>query len=149
MKAGIVQRIFRDHFETYRGEHAVGERERRAAWNIMTCRTAEQGFHVDACPKGHYQVILNNSCKHRSCPQCGMTETEIWLERRRLQSLACRYFHIVFTLSHDLHGDLAKEPETVYGFDVSCSVAHAEGTVRGWALAGGAAWSNRGVSELG
>lgn len=102
MKAGIVQRIFRDHFETYEGEHPVGERERWAAWNMMTCRTAEQGFHVDACPKGHYQVILNNSCKHRSCPQCGLTETEIWLERRRLQALDCRYFHIVFTLSHAL-----------------------------------------------
>ncbi len=103
MKAGIVQKIFCDHFDTYRSGHAVGGRERRAAWNIMTCRTAEQGFHIDACPKGHYQVIMNNSCKHRSCPQCGMTETEIWLERRKLQSLACRYFHMVFTLSHDLH----------------------------------------------
>ena len=102
MKAGIVQKIFCDHFETYEGEHPVGERERWAAWNMMTCRTAEQGFHVDACPKGHYQVILNNSCKHRSCPQCGLTETEIWLERRRLQALDCRYFHIVFTLSHEL-----------------------------------------------
>ena len=103
MKAGIVQKIFCDHFETYRREHPVSERERWAAWNMMTCRTPEQGYHVDACPKGHYQVILNNSCKHRSCPQCGLTETEIWLERRRLQALECRYFHIVFTLSHELH----------------------------------------------
>ena len=103
MEAGIVQRIFCDHFETYQREHPVGGRERWAAWNMMTCRTPEQGYHVDACPKGHYQVILNNSCKHRSCPQCGVTETELWLERRRLQSLRCPYYHIVFTISHDLH----------------------------------------------
>jgi hypothetical protein len=100
MKAGIVLKIFCDHFETYQREHPVSERERRAAWNMMTCRTAEQGYHVDACPKGHYQVILSNSYKHRSCPQCGMMETELWLERRRLQSLACRYYHLVFTISH-------------------------------------------------
>jgi len=32
-----------------------------------------------------------------------LTETELWLERRRLQALACKYFHVVFTISHDLH----------------------------------------------
>jgi len=103
MEAGIVQRIFRDHFERYRAGRAVSTRERWAAWNIMTCRTEQQGFHVDECPNGHYRIRLNNSCKHRSCPQCGSTETELWLERRKLQALACQYFHIVFTISHDLH----------------------------------------------
>ncbi len=103
MKAGIVQRIFLDHFNSYRRDQVLSSDKRLAAWNIMTCRTPEQGFHVDACPEGHYRIILNNSCKHRSCPQCGLTETELWLERRRLQALACNYFHIVFTISHDLH----------------------------------------------
>ena len=103
MEAGIVQSIFHDHFQTYRKKHAVSERERKAAWNIMTCRTDAQGYHVDECPKGHYRVVLNNSCKHRSCPQCGVTETEIWLKRRKLQALDCPYFHITFTIDHDLH----------------------------------------------
>lgn len=103
MKSGTVQRIFHDHYAIYRREHVLSSDQRWAAWNIMTCRTSEQGFHVDACPNGHYRILLNNSCKHRSCPQCGLTETELWLERRRLQALACKYFHIVFTISHDLH----------------------------------------------
>jgi hypothetical protein len=58
---------------------------------------------MDACPQGHYRVLLHNSCKHRSCPQCGATDTELWLERRHLQALACPYFHVVFTISHALH----------------------------------------------
>ena len=103
MKAGIVQRIFRDHFDDYRREHVLSADERWAAWNIMNCRTEALGYHVDACPNGHYRVVMNNSCKHRSCPQCGLTETELWLERRRLQALACNYYHIVFTISHKLH----------------------------------------------
>ena len=103
MKAGIVQRIFSDHFDDYRREHVLNADERWAAWNIIRCRTDELGYHVDACPNGHYRVVLNNSCKHRSCPQCGLTETELWLERRRLQALASEYFHVVFTISHDLH----------------------------------------------
>ena len=103
MEAGIVQRIFREHFAAYQRAHPLGARARWAAWNILTCRTAQQGFHVDACPQGDYRVLLPNSCKHRSCPQCGATETELWLERRNLQALACPYFHLVFTISHELH----------------------------------------------
>jgi len=103
MEAGIIQKIYRDHFEAYRAEHGVSGRERWAAWNIMTCRTSEQGYHVDECPNGDYRILLHNSCKHRSCPLCGSSETELWLERRKREALSCRYFHIVFTISHDLH----------------------------------------------
>jgi hypothetical protein len=103
MEAGIVQRIFRDHWAAYQRVHPVGPRARWAAWNILTCRTPAQGYHLDACPQGDYRVLLPNSCKHRSCPRCGVTETELWLERRTLQALACPYFHLVFTISHVLH----------------------------------------------
>jgi len=103
MKSGIVQKIFLDHFDDYRRGRVLSADQRWAAWNIINCRTDVLGYHVDACPNGHYRIILKNSCKHRSCPQCGLTETELWLERRRLQALACKYFHIIFTISHELH----------------------------------------------
>lgn len=103
MQPGIVQRIFLDHFEIFRRRRLVDQRQQQAAWSILTCRTPEQGYHVDACPNGDYQVIRNNSCKHRGCPQCGATETELWLERQKRRALDCRYIHIVFTISHDLH----------------------------------------------
>jgi hypothetical protein len=103
MKAGIVQQIFNDHFDAYRKRHILDARQWRAAWDIMTCRKPEKGFHVDECPNGDYRVILPNSCKNRSCPQCGSTETQLWLERRRSQALDCPYYHSVITISHDLH----------------------------------------------
>ena len=103
MKAGIVQRIFLDHYADYRQARKPRQRRQRAAWSIMTCRTPAQGYHIDACPNGDYQVIVNNSCKHRACPQCGATDTQLWLERKKAQVLDCPYFHIVFTISHDLH----------------------------------------------
>lgn len=103
VKAGIVQRIFLDHFADYRKDTIFSPRIQRAAWSIITCRTSAQGYHIDACPNGDYQVKINNSCKHRACPQCGSTETQLWLEQRKAQALDCPYFHIVFTISHDLH----------------------------------------------
>ena len=103
MKPGIVQKIFKDHFETYRKTRILGRRQYHAAGNIMTCRTFEKGYHIDACPNGDYEVLMHNSCKHRSCPLCGSTQTQLWLERRKRQALDCRYFHAVITMSHDLH----------------------------------------------
>lgn len=103
MNPGIVQKIFLDHFATYRQSRVLEPRQNRAAHSIMTCRTEAQGYRIDECPGGDYQIHVNNSCKHRACPQCGATETQLWLERRKAQALDCAYFHIVFTVDHDLH----------------------------------------------
>jgi len=103
MPTGIVQNIFRDHYDGYKEHNFVSSREHKAASNIITCRTSQQGYHIDECPNGHHKVILYNSCKHRGCPQCGLTETEIWLQRRKQQALACSYYQVVFTIDHELH----------------------------------------------
>ncbi len=103
MNPGIVQKIFKDHFEAYRKTRVLGRRRYHAAGSIMTCRTSKQGYHINACPNGDYEVLMHNSCKHRSCPLCGSTETQLWLERRKRSALDCRYFHVTITISHDLH----------------------------------------------
>lgn len=97
MKPGTVQRIFDDHFPAVDAAHRLDERSRRAAWNIRTCRTPAQGYHIDECPNGDYRIHLNNSCKHRACPLCGATETELWLERQSAKELRCAHHQIVFT----------------------------------------------------
>lgn len=97
MKPGIVQRIFSDHFATVDATHRLDARSVWAAQNIRTCRTPWQGYHVDACPNGDYRIRLNNSCRHRACPLCGATETELWLERQSAKELRCAHHQIVFT----------------------------------------------------
>jgi hypothetical protein len=103
MQPGIVQKIFKDHFPNYYNSHNLHSRQTKAAQAIMTCRTAGQGYHINACPNGDYRDIVFNSCKHRSCPQCGATDTQQWLERRKAKALDCPYFHVVFTIDHQLH----------------------------------------------
>lgn len=97
MQPGIVQRIFDDHFPAVEAGQRLDARSRRAAWNIRTCRTPAQGYHIDECPNGDYRIRLNNSCKHRACPLCGATETELWLERQSAKELRCAHHQIVFT----------------------------------------------------
>jgi hypothetical protein len=103
MGTGIVQQIFNDHFPDYRLKIHSHSRIDCAAWSIMTCKTPDQGYHINACPNGDFEAIVFNSCKHRACPQCGATDTELWLQRRRAQALDCHYFQVVFTIDHDLH----------------------------------------------
>jgi hypothetical protein len=97
MRPGTVQRIFNDHFPAIDATQRLDARSLWAAWNICTCRTPSQGFHIDECPNGDYRVVLNNSCKHRSCPMCGAMETELWLERQLAKELRCSHFQIVYT----------------------------------------------------
>ena len=61
MKKGILQKIFCDHFDFYEAEHGVSQNQDYAAWNIMTCRTWKQGYHVDECSAGHYWFVSPNS----------------------------------------------------------------------------------------
>jgi len=97
MEPGIVQRIFEDHFPAVDARQRLDARSLRAAWNIRTCRTPAQGYHIDECPNGDYRIRLNNSCRHRACPLCGATETELWLERQSAKELRCPHHQLVFT----------------------------------------------------
>jgi hypothetical protein len=102
MKQGTIQRIFDDHFPAVDAAQQLDQRARTAAWDIRTCRTPLQGYHVDVCPKGHYSIVLNNSCGHRSCPLCGATETQLWIERQLAKEIGCEHYQVVFTSSDSL-----------------------------------------------
>jgi hypothetical protein len=52
---------------------------------------------------GHMSRIWDNSCRHRSCPQCAYRQTERWLARQRARLLACDHYHVIFTMPHDLN----------------------------------------------
>jgi hypothetical protein len=97
MNPGIIRQIFNDHFPAVEAAQRLDQRSLRAAWNIRTCRTPAQGYHIDECPNGDYRIRLNNSCRHRACPLCGATETELWLERQSAKELRCPHHQLVFT----------------------------------------------------
>ena len=70
-----LRRFLPAHLREHR--HAMGEAQRRAAWAITHCRTAEMGGHLHACGKCQTREFHFHSCNHRSCPQCGK-ETEVY-----------------------------------------------------------------------
>jgi hypothetical protein len=98
-----LQTLFQDAFPAYEQSHALPAHVRRAAHALMQCRTAALRGHIQACPDGHVSRVWDNSCRHRSCPQCAYLQTERWLALQQARLLACDHAHVIFTLPHDLH----------------------------------------------
>ena len=103
MAGATVQAILRIGWELYRQTHKLPAYVIRAAERMRDCRTAALGGHVKRCPCGHLEKAWYNSCKHRSCPQCGYLDQEKWLSRRSRQILACDHYHTIFTLPKELN----------------------------------------------
>jgi Putative transposase/Transposase zinc-binding domain len=98
-----LQTIFQDAFPADEQTHLLPTHVRKAARAIMQCRTAALGGHIQACPDGHVMRVWDNSCRHRSCPQCTDLQTERWLALQQARLLACDHSHVIFTLPHELN----------------------------------------------
>ena len=65
----------------------------------------------DPCGQEHY---VYHSCRNRSCPKCHRTNTEAWLEERRQELLPVPYFHVVFTVPHELGEIIRRHQQDLY-----------------------------------
>ncbi len=82
---------------------------------IMHCRTAALGGHVDFCPRcGGDKTISYNSCRNRHCPKCQTQARQRWIAARKQELLETRYFHVVFTLPHELHALILQNNAELY-----------------------------------
>jgi len=95
--------IFRRYADDYRRSHAVSYEQLKVMHHIEICRTAVLGGHVEQCDQCAFEQIAYNSCRDRHCPKCQTLTKEQWLNDRKAELLSCGYFHLVFTLPHDLN----------------------------------------------
>ena len=91
--------------------------------HLKICRTAALGYHVyhctnDACGEIKYQY---HSCRDRHCPQCGAIKKDEWIEARMQELLPVKYYHVVFTLPHELNSLVLGHRKILYNllFDAS------------------------------
>jgi hypothetical protein len=81
---------------------------------LVRCRTAALGGHRDRCPRCGYQAISYNSCRNRHCPKCQAAARQRWLAAREQELLAVGYFHLVFTLPHQLSALALQNKKVLY-----------------------------------
>ena len=99
-----VADIFRAQANNFIDRYSLDVHTLKVIRAIMRCRTAALGGHVDVCPRcGGDPVISYNSCRDRHCNKCQSQARQRWIDARKQELLPTRYFHVVFTLPHELH----------------------------------------------
>ena len=76
--------------------------ERKVLRDLAACRTAACGGHVQRCSDCHHLKVAYNSCRNRHCPKCQELARAEWVAERQRELLPTQYFHVVFTLPHEL-----------------------------------------------
>src|SRR5437588_587148 len=109
-----VIRAFGPAFEERFG-HTLSPAQRRAMRDIVRCRTAALGGHVEECDKCGHRQVAYNSCRNRNCPKCQAAARAEWLERQAADLLPVEYFHVVFTLPNAIGPIALQNPRLVYG----------------------------------
>ncbi len=72
------------------------------------------GGHLHRCTACNMQTPLYNSCGNRHCPKCQAGDRAAWLEARSRELLPVEYFHVVFTVPHELASLAAAHPALFY-----------------------------------
>jgi hypothetical protein len=91
--------------------------------HLKICRTATLGYHVYRCSDdecGHIKYQYH-SCRDRHCPNCGAIKKQEWIEARTQELLPVKYYHVVFTLPHELNRLVLGHRKSLYKllFDAS------------------------------
>jgi hypothetical protein len=95
--------IFRAHGESYRRDHPLPVSHLKVMQAVERCRTAALGGHMQQCDSCGFERPAYNSCRNRHCPKCQSLAEVKWLEKQKSELLAVGYFHLVFTLPHELN----------------------------------------------
>jgi hypothetical protein len=102
LEVADILRAQGDHFlDRYRS--SLDFQQLKAFRAIQRCRTAALGGHADLCLQCGHRDISYNSCRNRSCPKCQTQARERWLAAREQELLPTNYFHVVFSVPHELN----------------------------------------------
>ncbi len=94
--------------------HARDPLQKKVVRALTSCRTAALGGHLEACDRCGTQRAVYHSCRNRHCPKCQRVAQMSWLEARRADLLPVDYFHVVFTLPHELNRLALFRPKVIY-----------------------------------
>ena len=110
-----IGQILRNHWDYISASGVFNSFKIKHLSAISKCRTAALGGHIDACDGCGFFKIRYNSCRNRHCPTCGALKRETWIVRQEEKLLEVPYFHVVFTIPHELNQLCLQHPRLIYG----------------------------------
>ena len=116
-----IQKIWKFSYEVFSSAgHHQSEVQRKASHAILDCKSGSLGYNVSQCTECGHMEVHNNSCRNRNCPNCQAVQKEIWVDKRRAEVIDAPYFHVVFTLPHELNSLIYCNQELLYGLLHKC-----------------------------
>ena len=106
--------IVRVYGEAYQSAHRPSPAQRAVMRAIVRCRTAALGGHLDRCDACGATRPVYNSCRNRHCAKCQSLDQAKWREAQHAVLLPIPYFHVVFTLPHELNALIRANPRRLY-----------------------------------
>lgn len=108
--ADVLQRFL----PSYRQQYPLSYRQALTCQHILDCRTAKLGSQQWQCEACNYEQVQYCSCRDRHCPRCQGQKSQKWIAQQQSQVIHGRYFHLVFTLPHELNVISQYAPKALY-----------------------------------
>jgi len=109
-----VTDILHDHIADYQKAYTLWPEHRKIVSDLLNCRTAHLGGKIECCDHCATLRIVYHSCRNRHCPKCQNMPRERWLEKRKDEILPTSYFHVVFTLPHELNAVILNNKKVMF-----------------------------------
>lgn len=120
-----IRRIFESSYADYcTQKHVQSDVQRKTAHAILNCKSGRLGVNLSQCTNCEHIEIHNNSCRNRNCPNCQAVLKEIWVDKRRAEVIDTPYFHVVFTLPHELNSLIYCNQKLLYGLFTDAAPKH-------------------------
>ena len=122
MNNSKIQQIWNFSYDAFCEKYPLRSKvQDKTSHAILNCKTGNLGYNVNQCTDCGHIEIHNNSCKNRNCPNCQAVSKEVWVDKRRAEVMDAPYFHVVFTLPHELNPLLYCNQKLLYGLLHRCS----------------------------
>ncbi len=106
--------ILGEYGENYIRQNHIPGQERGLIHLLASCRTEVMGSHFEKCDQCGYLGKAYNSCRNRHCPTCQQKDKQEWLDKRMQELLPTGYYHLVFTIPHELNLLCLKNKKVMY-----------------------------------
>lgn len=116
-----IQKIWKSSYQSFiDAGHPLSDIQQKASRAILDCKTGVLGVNISLCPDCGHTEFYNNSCRNRNCPNCQAIQKEVWVDKRRAEVIDSPYFHVVFTLPHELNSLLYCNQQLLYSLLHKC-----------------------------
>ena len=111
-----LQQILLQYGPAFRRDNRLPYRDHQILNAVERCHTPALGAHVIRCgtPDCDYEKLAYNSCRNRHCPACQGSQSARWVGQREAELLPVPYFHVCFTLPHELNSLVLQNKRVLY-----------------------------------